>query len=730
MNSAEGNGQPGPNRWLGVGLRLVVTLLFLLLILTLSRCAPLSQPIAATPTPVAATAEVRIEVDPPGALVYVNGLRSGTTPASLTLPPGQHTVRVEQKGYEPQVETVNVAADSAVTIRGELTPLLSASMATASPVPSQASEASQPLPDLTIKRVQIELESGGDCDYASTQLGIRVVIENAGDAKAGPFAVEGNGSRQTVSEGLAPGQTISLWFTGYVHDGENTVVVDAASEVQEGDEENNTLSQRLPVPTLPPTCTPPPTETATSVDWTPTPSPTASPPKATPVPPQPTPAAVTMHEGQITLSTYPYADFSRQAWSDAFNMPYTVLDRQAYDASNPVPASVAYRTFVIENKVLQLTFLPDVGGRLYEVIYKPTGHHVTYRNPVLKPSPWGPPEQGWWLAAGGIEWALPVEEHGYEWGEPWSIKASHDGDGVTVTLRDSDAEDRVRAEIAVRLEAGAGSFTIRPRIENPTAAPLDVKYWTNAMLAPGGQNAPSADLRFVLPDGVSAVTVHSRGDEFLPAPGESMAWPISNDIDFSRLGNWNRWLGFFEDPAAGEFIAAYDEGYDEGVVRVFSPDDTTGAKGFAFGWKDPIAPNAWTDDQSSYVEIHGGPASTFDGSVTIPAGGHVQWTESWYPVAGLGGLRYANSEAALNLAIADNQALVGVIVPRPWKGNLVLLLDGQERWRREVSLLPGEPLLDQILLGTDVPQRVELALRLEAPDGAITAEYTAEFDLK
>jgi hypothetical protein len=729
MNSAEGNGQPGPNRWLGASLRLVVTLLFLLLILTLSRCGVLSRPVTATPTLVAATAQVRIEVDPPGATVFVDGLRSGSTPASLTLPPGQHTIRVEQEGYEPLVETVNVAADSVATIRGELNPLPLASMATASPVPTQVPKASQPLPDLAIKQSRIELESGGDCDYASTQLGIQVVIENAGDADAGPFAVEANSSQQAVSEGLASGQTISLWFTGYAHDGANTVVVDAASQVKESDEENNTLSQRLPVPTLPPTCTPPPTEAATNADLTLTP-PTALPPKATPVPPRPTPAAVTMHEGQITLSTYPYADFASQAWNDTFNMPYSVLDRQAYDASNPVPASMTYRTFVIENEVLQLTFLPEVGGRLYEVVYKPTGHHVTYRNPVLKPSPWGPPEQGWWLAAGGIEWALPVEEHGYEWGEPWKLSASHDGDSVTVTLRDSNAEDRVRAEITVRLEAGAGSFTIRPRIENPTAAPLDVKYWTNAMLAPGGQNAPSADLRFVLPDEVSTVTVHSRGDEFLPAPGESMPWPISNGIDFSRLGNWNRWLGFFEDPAAGEFIAVYDEGYDEGVVRVFSPDATTGAKGFAFGWKDPISPDTWTDDQSSYVEIHGGPASTYDGNVTIPAGGHVQWTESWYPVAGLGGLRYANSVAALNLATADGQALVGVAVPRSWNGDLVLLLDGQEHWRREVSLLPGEPLQDQIPLGTDVPQRGTLALRMEATDGAVTAEYSAEFDLK
>jgi hypothetical protein len=282
----------------------------------------------------------------------------------------------------------------------------------------------------------------------------------------------------------------------------------------------------------------------------------------------------------------------------------------------------------------------------------------------------------------------------------------------------------------VRLEAGSGYFTIRPRIENPTGAPVEVKYWTNAMLAPGGQNAPSADLRFVLPDDVTAVTVHSRGDESLPAASESMAWPVFDGTDFSRLGNWNRWLGFFENPAAGEFMAVYDEGYDEGMVRAFSPETAPGVKGFGFGWNDPISPDNWTDNGSSYVEIHGGPAPTFDDSITIPAGGHVQWTETWYPVAGLGGLRYANDAAALNLAAGDGQALVAVAVTQAWDGDLVLFLNGQEYWRQGVSLLPGQPYQDQIALGTGVPQKGQLTLRMETTSGALTAEYSSRSDLK
>jgi hypothetical protein len=155
-----------------------------------------------------------------------------------------------------------------------------------------------------------------------------------------------------------------------------------------------------------------------------------------------------------------------------------------------------------------------------------------------------------------------------------------------------------------------------------------------------------------------------------------------------------------------------------------------GAKGFAFGWKDPISPGNWTDDASGYVEIHGGPAPTFDDSVTIPAGGHLQWMETWYPVAGLGGLRYANGMAGLNLEAGDGQALVAVAVPRPWSGDLVLLLDGQEHWRQGVSLVPGQPFANQIALGADVPQRGRLALRMETPDGTVATEYGSEFDLK
>ena len=717
MYNASGMGNPSPRGWLGTGLRLLATLFFLAMTLALNRCG-MPTPVA-TPTPPSAeaSAHLAIEVQPQGARVLVNELRSGNTPASLVLAPGQYSIRVEMEGYQALERSITLAPGDEAAITGELVLLATPAEPTLTPTPTPSPPSKIELPDLAIRSVRIELETGGACDYTSTNLGVAVVVENGGATDAGPFAVEVNGVQQMVDEGLAVEETVRLWFPDARAMEANTVRVDATNQLEEGDESNNTFSEMLPVPTLPPTCTP---ETDKA-----TPSPTAT---ATPLPSPP----VTFRERQITIPTYPYADFLTEAWNETFNMPYTVLDRAAYEASNPSPRDVTYRTYEVENDYLKLVFLPDLGGRLYEVIYKPTGHRQTYRNPVLKPSPWGPPEQGWWLAAGGIEWCLPVEEHGYEWGIPWSIKASNDGKSVVVILRDTTAEvnDRLRVIVSVRLEVDSSSFTIQTRLENPTDAPLDVKYWINAMLAPGGQNAPSADLRFVLPDTVQEVTVHSRGDDRLPGYGEQMPWPEFDGADLSRLANWNHWLGFFEDPATGEFMAVYDETYDEGMVRVFPAEVAQGAKVFGLGWAGTIPADNWTDGGSSYVELHGGLAPTFDDSVTLPAGGHLEWSEIWYPVAGLGGLRYANQDAALNLSTGNGQAQIAAAVPRSWAGDIVLLLNGEEISRQTVSLSPGQPFNETVTLGDNVPASGQLALQLEAPDGAVVAEYSTDFELK
>ncbi|TET99102.1 MAG: DUF5107 domain-containing protein, partial [Dehalococcoidia bacterium] len=345
----------------------------------------------------------------------------------------------------------------------------------------------------------------------------------------------------------------------------------------------------------------------------------------------------------------------------------------------------------------------ELGGRIYQMIFKPTGHNELYQNPVIKPNEWGPPEQGWWLAAGGIEWCLPVEEHGYEWGEPWTYQIVTSTAGLTVTLRDTTASDRIRATVTLHLPASRGYLAVTPRIENPTGSDLDYKFWLNAALAPGAANTVSADLHFVFE--ADQMTVHSRGDDHLPGEGQPMDWPVYDGRDYSRLGNWDRWLGFFERPqATAGFAGVYDTGANEGLARVFPSSVARGSKGFGFGWSNPLPSNIWTDDGSTYVELHGGIAPTFWDTATITAGQSLEWTEYWYPVSDVGQLSAATAEAALGVRASGDRFYVGVHSTAPRAAGTSTLYawdrdDCAELARWELPAIgPGEPFTASVAL--------------------------------
>jgi uncharacterized repeat protein (TIGR01451 family) len=382
-------------------------------------------------------------------------------------------------------------------------------------------------------------------------------------------------------------------------------------------------------------------------------------------------SATTITTDTIIVPTYPYASFLYTATNATYNIPYRWLNWGQYEGSHPQPVDKAYTRLTLENQWLRVSVLPELGGRVYEMIFKPTGNNELYRNPVIKPTNWGPPEQGWWLAAGGIEWGLPVEEHGYESAIPWSYSIISDTNGVTVTVRDSLQPDRLRAAVSIFLPNDRAVLFVRPRIENDRNVDLNFKWWDNAMLAPGpgdsvgkyANNPNGTDLKFVFPE--TQVTVHSTGDSSLPQEGQAMAWPIYNSRDLSRLQNWRQWLGFFARPQASQdFVSVVDLAHQEGIVRIFPHTIAHGSKGFAMGWRNPIGAAQWTDDDSYYAELHGGLAPTFWDSVLIRAHQTIEWEETWYPLAGLNDVTSANREAALDVKPTGSALNVGVFSTR------------------------------------------------------------------
>jgi len=338
---------------------------------------------------------------------------------------------------------------------------------------------------------------------------------------------------------------------------------------------------------------------------------------------------------------------------------------------------------VLENRYLRLTILPELGGRLYQWIDKESGRNLFYENPVIKPTHWG--IRGWWLATGGMEWALPLDEHGLNEATPWQYSVDRNPGNISVTVSDVEERSGLVCTITVRLDEQHSYFTLLPQITNPTGNPVRYKFWINGMFSLGSRR-PDEGLQFILP--VTRVMVHSSGDERLPRSGQLISWPEFRGLDMSLASNWRRYLGVFAYPAAtADFMGAYNHETQLGVVRVFPHHIARGAKLFSLG---DIASSTWTDDDSRYFELWGGLGPTFWDEVTLAPGQTVSWQERWYAVNGTGGFGYANENAALNLVLSSSTVDVAVAVTTAMDGRVQLRRNNYVVASWPVSLLPGQ----------------------------------------
>ncbi len=486
-----------------------------------------------------------------------------------------------------------------------------------------------------------------------------------------------------------------------------------------------------PSPSLAPSPTPEesPTVSATvQPTWTPEAPPTATaeaPPTATPeVPPSLPRDQVLVRETTISLPAYVYEPYLRQALDEQRGVQYSWLDRVAY--GEPGPETTVLRPFtaiLLENRYLRLTILPGLGGRLYECVFKPSGQNIFYRNHVVKPTRWGPltREENWWLAVGGMEWAFPVNEHGYEWGVPWSYSVETSFEGATVTLRDTtDARPRVSMQIG--LAPDTAYFTIRPTIENPTGATINYQYWTNAMLTLGSPSV-SANTEFFYPG--DEVVIHSTGPQSgLPGERTVVSWPVWEGRDLSWYYTWHDWLGFFLPDPSEDFVGAYNHDTGLGVARVYSREAVPGVKLFAWGAESPYV-SEYTDDGSQYFEMWGGPNRTFwpEDDLSLAPGESRSWIEYWYPFQAIGGLEYANRDLAVHLDVEDNLLRLGLAASSPQSGTAVLTVGDEVLSRRDLTVSPDSPQFDGLSLPPGLTPEDRVSFSFLNPAGEVLLSY-------
>ena len=388
---------------------------------------------------------------------------------------------------------------------------------------------------------------------------------------------------------------------------------------------------------------------------------------------------VQVKESSVTLPVYGYEQALYNHPGDAL-APYPRLDTSK--VAPPQPRT--YRLIVLENRYLRLSVLPDLGGRLYEAHYKPTGHDELYRNPVVKPSPFG--ARGWWLGAGGTEWAAPTDEHGLMEYLPWDAAVRREGNGgATVITSATDRLTGMKVTVEINLSPEESAYSVSPRMENDTSAQQTGQLWDNAMLAPGGTNRLSPNTRFIVP--TNKLVVHSTDDPGLPPAHSSISWPAYAGRDLSDLSTWQGWFGGFAlpGPERGSFAAVYNPEADEGMVKTFKGQFPSGLKIFSFG--PGFDTRTYTDDGSGYAELWGGITPTFWENATFPPGSALGWTERWQPVASTGGVTLANAWGTVSL---DNGSL-SLLPTRRIEGATLVARGPAGETRQTFSANPDQP---------------------------------------
>jgi len=350
-----------------------------------------------------------------------------------------------------------------------------------------------------------------------------------------------------------------------------------------------------------------------------------------------------------------------------------------------------HRAIIMENEYIKLTLLPDM-GRIYSLVYKPTGHEVFWRNDIVTVGA-AQNAAGWWIWIGGTEFTLPGDEHGTTWAEPWTSTILDEGEArKAVRLSVVEPGTGLREEIDISVAPGYAGFEARVRITNPTDKTVSYAHWINPMWTPGGWNEFTDNTEFIIP--TDNIIIPER---FRAALGPSPQRWATSPLRFIK--GWDKgWGDLMADGLKEGFFGAYSHDEQEGVVRVFDKDLNPGLDVWTYGYhpKPPgQIPMGSGAPNRGYAEMWGGTSKTFpDERRPLDPGGSIEWTEWMAPFHLTGGLTTADRDFAIRF-IPEAGAGRDRLAICPARGfadlRLRLLAGDRALWETRTSMSPDRP---------------------------------------
>jgi len=303
-------------------------------------------------------------------------------------------------------------------------------------------------------------------------------------------------------------------------------------------------------------------------------------------------------------------------WETAFRvLPYRMQDQ--YSRHREL---LSFHSVVLENEFLKATFLPEVGGRLISLFYKPLQRELLHRNPVFQPANLAI-RNAWF--SGGIEWNIGQVGHTFTTCAPVFASAIKGAQGEPgLRLYEFERCKRLFWQIDFYLPPESTFLVAYSRVINANPTETSMYWWTNIAV----DEAP--DVRVLAP-AVGAVYIHfgEKGAAFGYANLPGLPSLNGADGTYSLNSTFANEFFFQCDQMDMPWETALD-GQGTGMIEA-STSRLKYRK--LFCWGNHAGGRHWQEFLSqpgeAYIEIQAGLAPTQLHGLVMPACTHWDWTQ-------------------------------------------------------------------------------------------------------
>lgn len=379
-----------------------------------------------------------------------------------------------------------------------------------------------------------------------------------------------------------------------------------------------------------------------------------------------------------------------------------------------------YKALILENEYVKICVLPELGGRLYYAQDKTNGYDFVYRNTVIKPALIG--MTGAWIS-GGVEWNVP-HHHRASTFMPVEYKLEEHADGSkTIWVGEYEKRSQTRWIVGMTLYPGRSYVEVSLNYLNVTPVVKSFLFWANAAVH------ANENYQVIFPPDAERAVFHSK-TQFTDFPVSRQVYQgidFTKGVDVSWWKNTTSPTSFFAWGTEKDFLAGIDHGKKAGTAIIGNHHIFPGKK--FWNWGNNDVQRLWdqmlTDSDGPYLELMMGMYSDNqpDYSWNNPYGTK-NGTMYYFPVKNLSSVKEANKNAAVNLELKGNKALVQVYTTGRFSNSrLILFNKGKEIFTKQFNVDPVLPFSTEVKIAADASPQ-DLTLMLLSSENEELVRYT------